>query len=142
MELLEAIEGRRSIRAFTNDSVPDHDVVAMIQAASVAPNAGNAQMWRFIAIKNRAVLSEMKEALLATLREMLIWPESEPHAARIRSSMANGGLFAEAPVVVAVLQEPYRNPYDAELFPARGMSWEEIYRMRGDPGRQSMGAAV
>ena len=51
MELLEAIKGRRSIRAFKSQDVPDETVEKLIDAASYAPSAGNTQPWVFVIAK-------------------------------------------------------------------------------------------
>jgi nitroreductase len=51
MQTLEAITTRRSIRAFTSDPVSDADLQTIIQAATAAPNGGNAQMWVFISMR-------------------------------------------------------------------------------------------
>ena len=52
MNTFEAIHARRSIRAFTSDPISDDDLIRLIQAGAAAPNAGNAQRWVFIAIRN------------------------------------------------------------------------------------------
>ncbi len=51
MELSEAIKGRRSIRAFKPQDVPDETAEKLIEAASYAPSAGNIQPWVFVIIK-------------------------------------------------------------------------------------------
>jgi len=56
MELLEAIKTRRSIRQFQDRSVSDEHVMAIIEAAMLAPSAGNQQPWHFIIISDRAKL--------------------------------------------------------------------------------------
>jgi len=48
MELEEAINGRRSIRAFKRQDVPEETVKKLIDAASHAPSAGNIQPWEFV----------------------------------------------------------------------------------------------
>ncbi|MBN1357237.1 nitroreductase family protein [Candidatus Bathyarchaeota archaeon] len=51
MELLEAIKGRRSIRAFKPQDIPDETVEQLIDVASYAPSAGNTQPWAFVIAK-------------------------------------------------------------------------------------------
>jgi nitroreductase len=61
MEVLEAIRGRRSIRAFKSEkNVPDATVDRLIDAACWAPSAGNIQPWEFIVVRK----AEMKERLV------------------------------------------------------------------------------
>jgi nitroreductase len=43
LEVLEAIKGRRSIRAFTNQRVSEKEVETLIDAARHAPSAGDIQ---------------------------------------------------------------------------------------------------
>jgi len=49
MDVLEAVKGRRSMRAFKNRDVPAEIVEKLIDAARWAPSAGNIQPWEFIA---------------------------------------------------------------------------------------------
>ncbi len=55
-----AIEKRRSIRKFKRDPVPDEYIMALIEAARLAPSASNTQPWRF-----KIVLDDEKKAKLA-----------------------------------------------------------------------------
>lgn len=48
MDVFEAIRDRRSIRKYKPDPIPDEDIRAIIEAATQAPSASNAQMWRFL----------------------------------------------------------------------------------------------
>ncbi|MGZ4870238.1 MAG: nitroreductase family protein [Halobacteriota archaeon] len=41
------MEKRRSIRKFKRDPVPDEHIMALIEAARLAPSASNSQPWRF-----------------------------------------------------------------------------------------------
>lgn len=56
MELMEAIRTRRSIRKFQNRPVPDDMLKTIIEAAMLAPSAGNQQPWHFVVIKDRKKL--------------------------------------------------------------------------------------
>jgi nitroreductase len=61
MEVLKAIRGRRSIRAFRPEkNVPDKTVDLLINAARWAPSAGNIQPWEFIVVRK----AEMRERLV------------------------------------------------------------------------------
>ncbi len=48
MELTEAIEKRRSIRKFSDKSVPREILTELIRVAALAPTASNLQAWRFV----------------------------------------------------------------------------------------------
>ena len=57
----DAIEKRRSIRKFKRDPVPDEYIMALIEAARLAPSASNTQPWRFKIVsddKSKAKLAE------------------------------------------------------------------------------------
>ena len=51
MELSDAIKGRRSIRAFKPQDVPEETLEKLIDAACYAPSAGNTQPWAFVIAK-------------------------------------------------------------------------------------------
>ena len=63
MQLKEAIEKRASVRQFTDGDVRDDDLREMARLAHLAPSINNSQPWRFIAVKNRGMLSEMAAAV-------------------------------------------------------------------------------
>jgi nitroreductase len=60
MDVLEAIKGRRSVRAFeSGKDVSEKTVEALITAAQWAPSAGNIQPWAYIVVRR----SEIKKRL-------------------------------------------------------------------------------
>lgn len=86
MEVFEAIRKRRSIRKYKSDPVPEEKLRAILEAARLAPSAGNRQPWRFIAVKNEETRKRLGEA-------------------------ADGQMFVgEAPVVIAVFGDPDDSP--------------------------------
>lgn len=58
----EAIEQRRSIRKFKPDPVPDEHIMALLDAARLAPSGCNAQPWRFKVVKNEELKSKLAQA--------------------------------------------------------------------------------
>jgi len=56
MDAMEAILGRRSIRKYTEKSVPEDLVREILAAAMAAPSAGNQQPWQFVVIDDRILL--------------------------------------------------------------------------------------
>ena len=64
MDVLEAIKGRRSIRAFKNQDVSAEIVQKLIDAAQWAPSAGNIQPWEFIIVRKPEIKSRLVEAAL------------------------------------------------------------------------------
>lgn len=53
MECIEAILGRRSIRAYADEPVTDDEIEQILRAAMAAPSAGNQQSWRFVVVRDR-----------------------------------------------------------------------------------------
>ncbi|MCK5670298.1 nitroreductase family protein, partial [Candidatus Bathyarchaeota archaeon] len=47
MELIEAIMGRRSIRKYKRDPVPEEIIRKVLEAGNWAPSAKNGHQWRF-----------------------------------------------------------------------------------------------
>lgn len=59
MTLDEIIQNRRSVRAYDNRPVKRDDILAMCEAARLAPSACNSQTWRFIAVTDRERLDRI-----------------------------------------------------------------------------------
>jgi len=62
MKLSEAIKGRRSIRAFKPQDIPEETVEKLIDAAIHAPSAGNIQPWEFIIARNPDTKKKLAQA--------------------------------------------------------------------------------
>jgi nitroreductase len=77
-EKLSFIFGRRSIRAYQPAPVSDELVTDLLRAAMAAPSACAKDPWRFVVVRNRAILSSIAEAL------------------------PNGKMLAQAPVGIVV----------------------------------------
>lgn len=52
MEILEAINNRRSVREFEDKEVPKEIILKLIEAASKAPSDENSQPWEFVIIQD------------------------------------------------------------------------------------------
>jgi len=64
MEVLDAIRGRRSVRAFKSNDFPPETVNKLIDAAICAPSAGNIQPWEFIIVRKPDIKRKLVEAAL------------------------------------------------------------------------------
>ncbi len=53
---LDWIHARRSIRKYTAEPVSETDVTEILEAAMVAPSAGNQQPWHFVVNRDRSLL--------------------------------------------------------------------------------------
>ena len=84
MDLSEAIKGRRSIRAFKPQDIPEETVEKLIDAARHAPSAGNIQSWEFVIARNPDTKKKLAQA-------------------------AHQAFIEEAPVVIAVCADEKRS---------------------------------
>ncbi len=67
MDVIEAINGRRSIRAFRPDPVPRETLEKIMAAALRAPSWENSQPWEFSVLGGEA-MSDFKTAIMAMMR--------------------------------------------------------------------------
>jgi nitroreductase len=64
LELFEAIRLRRSTRAFTEEEVSEEEVKKLLEAARLAPSAGNIQPWSFVVVRDANIKRRLAEAAL------------------------------------------------------------------------------
>jgi nitroreductase len=93
MECIEAIKGRRSIRKFKSDAVGEEIINELLEAAQMAPSAGNLQARDFVVVLNRVLKQKLRGAAL------------------------NQSLIEEAPVVIVVVANIGRS---ARVYKSRG----------------------
>jgi nitroreductase len=63
MDLMDAIKGRRSIRRYKPDPVPEEVLQKVMEAVRWAPSWANTQCWEAIAVKDPGVKSKLSMAL-------------------------------------------------------------------------------
>jgi nitroreductase/ketosteroid isomerase-like protein len=63
--LFKTIDGRRTVRAYRTDPVPDAHIMRILDTARFAPTAGNIQPWKFVVLKDRKHLDDLAETLKA-----------------------------------------------------------------------------
>jgi len=59
--LLALLKGRRSIRRYKPDSVPDEMLKQLLEAGRWAPSASNRQPWTFIVVRDEAVRRQVAQ---------------------------------------------------------------------------------
>lgn len=79
MEVREAIEKRRSVRAYEDKPIPEEKLRRVLEAARLAPSASNQQPWKFVVVQD---------------------VESRKKLAR---AAGNESFVGEAPVVIAAV---------------------------------------
>ncbi len=60
MHIIETIFNRRSIRKYTDEPVNGKKIHRILEAAMMAPSAGNAQPWQFVVVRDRTMLASIK----------------------------------------------------------------------------------
>lgn len=62
MDLLDAIAGRRSIRNFKKQGLPEDAIEKIVDAARLAPSAGNAQPYEFVVAQEEKTRQRLSQA--------------------------------------------------------------------------------
>ena len=63
MELMEAIKGRRSIRKYRTEPVPEEALQTVLEAARWAPSWSNTQCWRLVVVRDKETKSKLADTL-------------------------------------------------------------------------------
>ena len=98
-QVIENILARKSVRSFTQESVPEEMIETMLRAAMAAPSSKNRQPAEFVVITDRAVLD------------------------RLAAGLRHAKMLAQAPLAIAVYgQTVCKGPDGA---PATNIFWEQ-----------------
>ena len=92
--VLEAIAGRRSIRAYKPDQISEEQLQALLDAALQAPSARNLQPWHFTVVQDGALLDRINESVRAELLKNAEGKMKETFSASAYS------VFYHAPTVI------------------------------------------
>jgi nitroreductase len=97
-KILDVIRKRRSILRFREEAVSDQKLDMVLEAGRWAPSYANSQPWTFIVVRDEAKRKALENLVL---RISL--------ASTSSGSVAGPGL-GDAPVVIAVVVDPLRDP--------------------------------
>ena len=116
MKLYDAMRTLRAVRRLRPDPIPEDVLKRIFEAATWAPNGGNRQPWRMIAVRDTAVKKRMGELYTAHWAPYAanyargLAKMSEDEAAKHRRTIAAGDYLSahmyEAPVLVVVCFNP------------------------------------
>jgi len=104
---LDLIYKRRSTRKFTNENVPQKDILEILNAGHMAPSGSNQQPWKFIVIQDDEIKNAMHNVVVAKLDDLgkrIDSPKAEKLFLAYRQYLE---FFKNAPVLIAVLCCPY-----------------------------------
>ncbi len=51
MDVTEAIQTRRSVRSYTEQTIDDETLISLVQAGAAAPSGSNSQPWVFVVVR-------------------------------------------------------------------------------------------
>jgi nitroreductase len=134
MDIFDAMKGRQSVRKFLKDPIPRDQILRMVEAASWAPSAGNAQNVRFIVVENKDLLQRMR-GIVDHILSRMTGKEIPPDKTNYHN------LFAAAPAAVCVVGKPYESATDKHLR-EKDPERHKIRRFQVNAGLQSIAAAV
>jgi nitroreductase len=123
MSVFEVIHKRRSVRSYTSAPVPEEHITKILDAAHMAPTAGNQQPWKFLVVRDRAKIDELMRTCIATSvnaykdRQNPPAEELAEYEAKIKAYLQN---IFKAPVFIVVLVDmqskwPSYNQFDGTL---------------------------
>ena len=111
-----AIFTTRSMRHLSNKPVPKEDLEYIVEAATMAPSAGNYQMWAFVAVTDKSLITQIsaayKEAGTAYVKDIVLAdPNTDDERRRVYTqAMYTVDHLHKAPaIVVACLTQPTTN---------------------------------
>jgi nitroreductase len=141
MEFKQTVEQRASVRNFTDEVVPEEKIKEMIKYAGMAPCVGGKETWRFIAVMNKDIINKMSTAVKNKYDEIL--PKNDERITENvnRTVEMFSSVFTKAPVVIAVLSEPYTAIIDMAI-ENTSFTHEQINKLRNYPDIQTIGAAI
>jgi nitroreductase len=141
---LDLARSRRSIRKFTDREIPDQDLEYFIQAAVSAPSGCNSQCWRFIAIKDREVITRIETAVIQKTEELLAVKRHELTTEYWDSKRKMVGWFAQAPLIVAVFMTgaKFYDPMMISALTEQGYDEAGIIKLYANYDVLSVGAAI
>ena len=98
--VLENIEARHSVRAYTDRQVSEADLALILKAATQAPNGMHLETWHFTAIQNAEILTRLNEAVKGAFAK-----SPEPRLQE-RGHSKTYCCYYHAPTLVIVSNEP------------------------------------
>lgn len=99
LDIIGLLKNRRSIREYTPKNVSEKVLDVILEAASWAPSAHNAQPWRFIVIRDSALKLKLAEAMARRWKRDLA---KNGVSERDCESLARASVerFSSAPIVI------------------------------------------
>ena len=104
MDVLKAIDARRSIRRFKSEPLPHHVVNTILHAATQAPSGKNRQPWRFIVVEGRKC-ADMVRVMRSGIEKL------KGRGENISSSELTVKVMEQAPVTIFIFDTNGISPW-------------------------------
>ena len=83
MNVMDAIQKRRSIRHYKPDDIPDEVLNRLLEAMRLAPSGGNGQEWKFIVVRDKTTKAKVADACQYEIVSGAINPQKWIHEAPV-----------------------------------------------------------
>jgi nitroreductase len=144
--LEKLVKGRRSVRKWKKEDVPDEFIKKAIELGTWAPNGGNYQGWHFIVVKKEEIIVKMADAVQSISDRIAGWPEAKQWQEDVNRYRKHASFFRKAPVVVAAFTGEYQSVMDKVLLTRESFDPEAkqvlTFRRSAPTAIQSAAAAV
>ncbi len=123
LAFFDVIQERRSTRKFKSTPVPKEHIDKMLDAAHLAPTAGNQQPWKFLVVRDRSTLDQLQaECISHSLKAYKERENPGPEELETKREEVNEYYadFLSAPLYIVVLVDsnsnyPSYNVHDGPL---------------------------
>lgn len=116
MDIIKAIESRRSVRKFKDQAIERETIDELINLGHKAPMASNYDSKAYVAISDKDLMDELNTL---TKQEIIELGKKNPRYARYKTMMEKPdfNVFYQAPLVIAIYGEDddFWAPYDVTL---------------------------
>ena len=144
--LEKLVKGRRSVRKWRKEDIPDDLIKKAVELGTWAPNGGNYQGWHFRIAKNKDVIEKMANAVQSAADKIASWPEAAQWPEDESRYRKYASFFINAPVVVAAFTGEYQSVMDKVLLARESFDPEAkrvlTFRRSAPTAIQSAAAAV
>ncbi|MGQ8338108.1 nitroreductase family protein [Sunxiuqinia sp. A32] len=140
--IFDVIHSRRSVRKFKSDPVPEKHLLKILDAARMAPTAGNQQPWKFLLVQDKKQIEKLKVEILKHRKDYLInkqnisGQELSIKMEQEEKRLLNGYLSAPAYIVVLTDNESQYPGYNKDdgalaagylLLAAKALGYGTVY---------------
>ena len=108
-EFYQLMSRRRSVRDFSDKSIPTNVLENAIMAAGSAPSGANMQPWHFVVVQNATMKMKIREAAEAEERELYEHRASDEWLQALASlgTDANKPFLEKAPALIAIFLKKF-----------------------------------